>query len=72
MPVLWTKTFDHAGRTFEVRAETYHDPSYLEAVAFEAGSQARLSYPGDVLGLTSYGVRSTGTQALNTRPPHKI
>jgi hypothetical protein len=56
MPLMWQKSFGHAGRTFEVVAETFQDPSYLEVVILEGGSLLRVPYPGGVLGLPAYGV----------------
>ncbi len=55
MSVLRTSIFEHAGRAFEIRAETYADPTYVEAVVFENGSPATVTYPGGLSAMPTYG-----------------
>jgi hypothetical protein len=55
MCVLKTHPFEHAGRRFEIRAETHGEPSYVEAVIYENGSPARVVYPGGLMATPTYG-----------------
>ncbi|USQ95303.1 hypothetical protein [Caulobacter sp. RL271] len=56
MPFLTSKTFEHAGRTFEIRAEISDtDPGHLEAVVYLDGALAWLPYPEGEQALPTYG-----------------
>lgn len=69
MPFLTSKTFQHAGRTFEVRAEISDtDPGYLEAVVYLDDVLAWLPYPGGEQALPTYGA----SFSRNLRPDDQV